>query len=148
MYYFQTWANMWCKIYKLRNLYKIAYISYFYISHGLNIFLKLTSHIYTYRHEQKSLLPHSADCQTRPEVIKLEYSLRLKIKHNDWLLADTCLQAANHCALFWVMCLLASSQSLCFILSLRMNSSFITWRPGRNACQDADANILRRYACR
>ena len=22
------------------------------------------------------------------EVIKLEYSLRLKIKHNDWLLAD------------------------------------------------------------
>ena len=34
------------------------------------------------------------------EVIKLEYSLRLKIKHNDLLLADTCLQAANHCALF------------------------------------------------
>ena len=24
------------------------------------------------------------------EVIKLEYSLRLKIKRNDWLLADTC----------------------------------------------------------
>ena len=22
------------------------------------------------------------------------------IKRNDWLLADTCLQAANHCALF------------------------------------------------
>ena len=34
------------------------------------------------------------------EVIKLEYSLRLKIKRNDWLLADTCLQAANHWALF------------------------------------------------
>ena len=35
-------------------------------------------------------------------VIKLEYSLRLKIKRNDWLLADTdtCPQAANHCALF------------------------------------------------
>ena len=33
-------------------------------------------------------------------IIKLEYSLRLKIKHNDWLLADTFLQAANHCALF------------------------------------------------
>ena len=33
-------------------------------------------------------------------VIKLEYSLRLKIKGNDWLLADTCPQAANHCALF------------------------------------------------
>ena len=33
-------------------------------------------------------------------VIKLEYSFRLKIKRNDWLLADTCPQAANHCALF------------------------------------------------
>ena len=34
------------------------------------------------------------------EVIKLESSLRLKNKRNDWLLADTCPQAANHCALF------------------------------------------------
>ena len=34
------------------------------------------------------------------EVIKLEYSLRLKIKCNDWLLADTCPQAANHYVLF------------------------------------------------
>ena len=32
------------------------------------------------------------------EVIKLEFILRLKIKLNDWLLADTCPQAANHCA--------------------------------------------------
>ena len=30
-----------------------------------------------------------------PEFIKLEYSLRLKIKRNDWLLADICPQAAN-----------------------------------------------------
>ena len=36
------------------------------------------------------------------EAIKLEYSLRLKIKHNDLLLADMCPQAANRCALFWV----------------------------------------------
>ena len=35
------------------------------------------------------------------EVIKLEYSLRLKIKSNNWLLADTCPQAANQCALFY-----------------------------------------------
>ena len=35
-----------------------------------------------------------------PEVIKLEYSLKLKIKRYDWLIADTCPQAANHCALF------------------------------------------------
>ena len=32
------------------------------------------------------------------EVIKLVHSL--KLKRNDWLLADTCPQAANHCALF------------------------------------------------
>ena len=31
------------------------------------------------------------------EVIKLVQSLKLKIKRNDWLLADTCSQAANHC---------------------------------------------------
>ena len=36
------------------------------------------------------------------EVIKLEFILRLKIKRNDWLFADTCPQAANRCALFWV----------------------------------------------
>ena len=34
------------------------------------------------------------------EVIKLEFILRLKIKRNDWLPGDTCLQAANHCILF------------------------------------------------
>ena len=33
-------------------------------------------------------------------VLKLIYSLKLKIKCNDWLLADTCQQAANLCALF------------------------------------------------
>ena len=30
------------------------------------------------------------------EVIKLELILKLKINRNDWLLADTCPQAANH----------------------------------------------------
>ena len=50
-------------------------------------------------------------------VIKLEYSLRLKIKAQ-WL------AACRHVS--------ASSQSLHFILSLRMNSSLITWRPGLN----------------
>ena len=34
-----------------------------------------------------------------PKVIKLEYSLKLKIKHNDWLFADVS-AIANHCALF------------------------------------------------
>ena len=34
------------------------------------------------------------------EAIKLEFILKLKIKRNDWLLADTCPQAANHCDLF------------------------------------------------
>ena len=41
-----------------------------------------------------------------PEVIKLEYSIKPKIKGNDWLLA--------------------------FFFSLRMNSSFITSGPGQN----------------
>ena len=34
------------------------------------------------------------------EVIKLEYKLRLEIKRNDWLLADTRPQTANHRTLF------------------------------------------------
>ena len=42
----------------------------------------------------------SPDTSSGLEVIKLEFILRLKIKRNDWLLVDTCLQAANHCALF------------------------------------------------
>ena len=33
------------------------------------------------------------------EFIKLEFILRLNIKLNNLLLADTCPQAANHCAL-------------------------------------------------
>ena len=38
--------------------------------------------------------------KTGLKVIKLEYILRLKIKRNDWLIADTCPQSANHCTLF------------------------------------------------
>ena len=40
------------------------------------------------------------ECRSGLEVIKLEFILRLKIKRNDWLFADTCPQAANHFALF------------------------------------------------
>ena len=39
-------------------------------------------------------------CISGFQIIKLEFILKLKIKPNDWLLADTCPQAANHCALF------------------------------------------------
>ena len=41
-------------------------------------------------------------CSNGPglEVIKLGFILKLKIKSNDWLLADMCPHAANHCALF------------------------------------------------
>ena len=35
-----------------------------------------------------------------PEPNDTDSEIRLKIKHNDWLPADTCPQAANHCALF------------------------------------------------
>ena len=37
---------------------------------------------------------------TGPEVVKLEFILKLKIKRNDWPLADTCPEVAHHCALF------------------------------------------------
>ena len=40
------------------------------------------------------------DPRMRSDHIKLEFILKLKIKRNDWLLADTCPQAANHYALF------------------------------------------------
>ena len=36
------------------------------------------------------------------EVIKLKFIPKLKIKRNNWLLADTCPQAANHFNLFRV----------------------------------------------
>ena len=39
-------------------------------------------------------------CQAGPEVIKLEFIFKLKIKRNGWLFADMCPQVANHCALF------------------------------------------------
>ena len=45
---------------------------------------------------------NQVDVSTGLEVLKLEYSLRLKIKRNDWLHADTCPQSANHCPLFLV----------------------------------------------
>ena len=57
------------------------------------------------------------------EVIKLEFILRLKIKRNDWLLADV-----------------RKHQSLCFILSLRLYSSLITSRP------DMGPNCLQRLS--
>ena len=43
---------------------------------------------------------HSVWQDSGPEVIKLEHSLKLKIKRNDLLLADMCPQAANHSASF------------------------------------------------
>ena len=43
---------------------------------------------------------YSGNLQPGPEVIKLEFILKLKIKRTDWLLADMCPQVANHCALF------------------------------------------------
>ena len=45
--------------------------------------------------------PHVRNARrSEPKVIKLDFILKLKIKRNDWLLADMCPQAANHCALF------------------------------------------------
>ena len=64
-------------------------------------------------HSRSCLLFRQAVCLFQPwwptfylqsglKVIKLEYSLKLKIKHNDLLLVDACPEATNHFALFWV----------------------------------------------
>ena len=45
--------------------------------------------------------PLNEEFRSGLEVIKLGFILRLKIKRNDWLLADACPKAANHCTLFW-----------------------------------------------
>ena len=77
-------------------------------------------------HEQLKVQAHAVELTMRKqplEVIKLEYSLKLKINHNDWLLAD----------------MSASSQSLRFILSLRMKASFITSRPETSSTMRAFA---------
>ena len=46
---------------------------------------------------RSAFLPCGAVDWSGPEVIKLEFILKLKIKRNDWLRVP---QAANHCALF------------------------------------------------
>ena len=55
---------------------------------------------------------------------------KLKIKRNDWLLADTCShtcsQAANHCALC-----VRKQPIIALYFEFAMNSSFKTSRPGR-----------------
>ena len=42
------------------------------------------------------------------EDIKLEFNLKLKIKHNDWLVADTCFEFKNELKFYsleaWSMC--------------------------------------------
>ena len=50
-------------------------------------------------HELLEFIKQVEEKEQSLEVIKLEFILRLKIKRNDLLLADTCPQAANHCAL-------------------------------------------------
>ena len=66
-------------------------------------FLRILDSIFTidgfYKNCEDEIRPLQIRCPGL-EVIKLEYSLRLTIKHNVWLLADTCPQAASHCALF------------------------------------------------
>ena len=67
-------------------------------------------------------------------VIKLEFILKHKLMRNDWLLADTC----GHVS--------ASNQSLRFILSLRLNSSFITSRADCTVVHWMRLNILSQLS--
>ena len=91
--------------------YCVQYFAYF---QGYGIFRKTIIGIFAsllkgdmrYLPDMRYWYPHTSlicpGYQITPglEVIKLENSLGLKIKRNDWLLADTCPQAANDCALF------------------------------------------------
>ena len=67
------------------------------------------------------------------EVIKLEFILKLKINCTDWQLAD--------------MCLVHSSQSLSFILSLRLKQSFITPRPDQFCAGFKFCTFLQYFKC-
>ena len=54
-------------------------------------------------HVERDISPQSsllAKIRTGPEVLNFEFIRKLKIKSNDWLLADTRPQTANHWALF------------------------------------------------
>ena len=79
-------------------------------------------------------VPHNTNHKSPGlKVMKLENSLKLKRKRNDWLLLDTSASSQSlHFILSLSLYTSASSQSLRFILCLRMNSSFITSRPGRH----------------
>ena len=50
--------------------------------------------------ETKRAMPREVNMSPGLEVIDLEFILNLRIKSNDWLLADTCPQAANRYAYF------------------------------------------------
>ena len=52
------------------------------------------------RKSEQPLEDEHSSCRSDLDVIKFEFILRLKIKRNGWMLADTCPQVANHCALF------------------------------------------------
>ena len=54
--------------------------------------------MFIYKHNQANL-----QTNTWPKlrlVVRFESIRKFKLKRNDWLLAGTCQQAANHCALF------------------------------------------------
>ena len=58
------------------------------------------------------------------EIINFDYSLKLKIQRNYWLLADTCPQAANHCALFCLYSHMYASSESNFSAWQRRESSY------------------------
>ena len=58
------------------------------------------------------------------EVIKLEFILRLKIKRNDWLLADMCQQAANHCASFESESVIMFTKCFVFLKSISFSPAY------------------------
>ena len=80
------------------------------------------------------------------EVIKLDFILRLKRKRNDWLLADTCPQAANHFALFWVWdCWLVGQQKTKALSMMIDDERFEYPNTVRSTDKKKDHNFSHEY---
>ena len=105
----QEFCNRWCKredveshalnSWKL-NIFKIIDGRILFYCNSLDFLPPKPK--FTFKHWMKGIQEFHRRFVLAPgdKADKLEFILRLKIKHNDWLLADTCPQAANHCALF------------------------------------------------
>ena len=93
-------GRYWSKVYSKKPI--LVYSVFEKADIGLQCFQK--GRYWSIVYSKKPILVYSvfkkADIGLQAQGYKLEYSLRLKIKHKDWLLAEVCPQAAKRYALF------------------------------------------------